>query len=77
MPGSISKKMGLKPGTRAFLVNVPKDARALLDLPPLEIAARLSGKFDYIHLSAESQAEFEHQFPRLKTHLKSTGMLWV
>jgi hypothetical protein len=77
MAGSVSKKMGLKDGMRAFLVNVPKDALKMIDPAHLEIAETLKGTFDYIHFFTESKAEFEDRFPKLKTHLKPTGMLWV
>jgi len=77
MTGSVSKKMGIKEGTRAFFVNAPAEVVEALDLPHLELARKLAGNFDYIHLFAKSQAEFNDIFPRLKAHLKPTGMLWV
>jgi len=77
MTGSVSKKMGIKEGTRAFFVNAPAEVVEALDLPHLELARKLAGNFDYIHLFAKSQAEFNDIFPRLKAHLKPTGTLWV
>jgi hypothetical protein len=77
MSGSVSKKMGLKEGVRAILVNAPDEAMDAIDLSRLDLAKRLTGKFDYIHLFTKSQAEFNKRFPRLKSHLKPTGMLWV
>lgn len=77
MTGSVSRKMGIKEGTRALLVDAPAEAVAAMDLPALELARKLTGKFDYIHLFVKSQEEFNDKFPRLKTHLKPTGMLWV
>ena len=77
MAGPVSKKMGIKEGMRTFLVNVPKDALETIDLRDQQIAATLTGNFDYIHLFTKSQAEFEDRFPKLKAHLKPTGMLWV
>ena len=77
MAGPVAKKMGIKEGMRAFLVNVPKDALETIDLADQEIAATLTGNFDYIHFFTKNQAEFEDRFPKLKAHLKPTGMLWV
>jgi len=77
MTGPVSKKMGIKEGTRAFFVNAPAEVVEALDLPHLELARKLAGNFDYIHLFAKSQAEFNDIFPRLKAHLKPTGTLWV
>ena len=77
MTGLASKKMGIKEGARAILVNAPAEALEAIDPSRLDLAAGLSGKFDYIHLFTKSQEDFDKQFPRLKTHLKPAGMLWV
>jgi hypothetical protein len=73
----VSKKMGIKQGARAFFVNAPAEAVEAIDLPHLDLAAELAGEFDYIHFFTKSQKEFEDVFPKLKTHLKPTGVLWV
>ena len=77
MPGTVSKKMGIKEGTRAILVNAPEAARGAIDPPSLDVASELAGEFDYIHLFARTRAELDDVFPKLKAHLKPTGMLWV
>jgi hypothetical protein len=77
MTGAVSKKMGIKDGSRAFMVNAPEEAVNAIDPPDLELAKRLTGDFDYIHLFTKSQEEFNEIFPRLKSHLKPTGMIWV
>jgi hypothetical protein len=77
MTERVSKKMGIKEGGRAYLANAPAEAVKAVDPPPLDLAAKLTGKFDYIHLFTKSQEEFDDMFPKLKKHLKSTGMLWV
>src|SRR5688572_32943995 len=77
MAGVVSKKMGIKEESRAYLVNAPKDTLEAIALPHLDIATKLTGDFDYIHLFAKSQEEFNDTFPKLKKHLKPTGMLWV
>ena len=77
MTGLASKKMGIKEGSRAFLVNAPEEAVKAMDPSHLDVAIKLNGKFDYIHFFTKSQEEFNKQFPKLKAHLKPTGMLWV
>jgi hypothetical protein len=77
MSRTVSKKMGIKEGTHAIFVNAPGAARGAIDPPSLNVASELSGKFDYIHLFARTQAELDDSFPKLKAHLKPTGMLWV
>ncbi len=74
---SVAQKMGIKTGSRAFIVNAPTASLENIQLPDLEIAPKLEGEFDYLHLFATSQAELDQVFPKLKTHLKPTGMLWV
>jgi hypothetical protein len=77
MTEPVSKKMGIKEGARAFFVNAPEEALEAIDSSHLDLAAKLTGKFDYIHFFTKSQDEFNDRFPKLKTHLKPTGMLWV
>jgi hypothetical protein len=77
MSGVVAKKLGLKEGVRAIFVNAPASAIESIDPPTLELETELTGQFDYIHFFAASQDEFNGMFPRLKTHLKPTGKLWV
>lgn len=73
----VSEKLGIKPGSRAILVNAPASAVRAIKLPPLKKAARLTGEFDYIHFFAYTQAELDRKLAVLKKHLKPTGMLWL
>jgi hypothetical protein len=73
----VSQKMGLKEGMRAFFVNAPKSALRAIHLPKLDISAELRGKFDYLHCFTLTQTELDQVFPKLKRHLKATGMLWI
>ena len=74
---TVAEKMGIKKDSRAILVNAPTEAIAEIDLPSLNIASRLTGYFDYIHLFARSESELRKKFPKLKSHLKPEGKLWV
>ncbi|RRB01157.1 hypothetical protein [Larkinella rosea] len=77
MVKTVSEKMGIKPGARAFFLDAPDDALEAINLPNLNRASNLSGEFDYIHLFVTQQTELHKEFSRLKAHLKETGTLWV
>lgn len=74
---TVSQKMGLKEGMRAFIMNAPQSALEAINLPKLNIGSELRGQFDYLHLFTKSQAEMKDLFPKLQRHLKQGGMLWV
>ena len=74
---AVSQKMGLQEGMRAFFVNAPQSALEAINLPSLNITSALRGQFDYLHVFTQTQAEMDDIFPKLKRHLKPTGMLWV
>ena len=73
----VSQKMGIRERMRAFFVNAPQSTLDAINLPTLIIASQLRGQFDYIHVFTITQAEMADIFPKLKRHLKPTGMLWV
>lgn len=77
MPRPVSQKMGIKEGSRAFLLNAPETAQSAMELPTLKVATEPEGEFDYIHFFTTAQSDMDDVFPRLKAHLKPTGMFWV
>ena len=77
MTKPVSKKMGIKVDSRAIFINAPLKAIEAIALPSLDIALKLTGYFDYIHLFAASESELRKKFPKLKSHLKPEGKLWV
>jgi hypothetical protein len=74
---TVSKKMGIKEGSRAIFIDAPADAIEAINLPSLDMASKLAGSFDYIHLFAKNQTVFRKKFPTIKKHLKPGGMLWA
>jgi hypothetical protein len=62
---------------RAFFVNAPSEVIEAMGSPGLDVAAKLAGQFDYIHVFTKSQTELEDIFLRLKDHVKSNGMVWI
>jgi hypothetical protein len=77
MARTVSQKMGIKENSRVLFINAPSDAIVEMKLPEIYIVKTVTGEFDYIHLFATSQTEFNEHFPQLKSCLKSNGMLWV
>ena len=74
---SVAEKMGIQPGSRAYLMTAPESTVTAMRLPSLEVSPQLAGKFDYLHLFTTSQADMDDNFPTLAGHLVRTGMLWV
>lgn len=79
MENLLSKKLKLKPGSRAALLNAPVEYPAALgELPQgVEPQAELDGDFDWILLFARSQAELGEYFPGIERHLRPDSLLWI
>jgi len=71
---ALLRKIGVKHGMRSFLRDAPSEALKVLDFHG---EARLTGSFDYIHLFVKDREHLDATFPKLKGHLKTTGMLWI
>ena len=74
---TVSQKMGVKEGMRAFFLNAPQSVLDGISLPILDVGSALQGEFYYLHFFTKTQAEMDDSFPKLKQHLKPTGMLWL
>ena len=63
---SLAKKMKLKPGLRAAVINQPDGYMAELSLPPpgVQMSARLAGRFDWIQIFVKDQAALKRLAPR-------------
>lgn len=77
MTTPLHKKLGLKNGMRAILIDAPAEALAAIDLPADDLTQRLAGSFDYIHVFVKDQRNLDAAFPKLKGHLLKGGTLWV
>ncbi|RZJ73625.1 hypothetical protein [Flavobacterium sp.] len=76
MERSTAQKLGVKTGMRAIFVNSEK-LESTFGLPDVDLKTRLSAEFDFIMAFFKTQSEFKRTFPKLKIHLKKTGMLWL
>jgi len=76
---ALTKKMKLKPGQRAAVVQAPAGyVDTLRPLPEnVDIADQLEGTFDWVQLFVKNQAELERLLPQAVAALKPESMLWI
>lgn len=76
---SLARKMKLKPGQHAAVINAPRGY--LTELRPLptkvEISDSLKGQFDWVQVFVENKAELEKLIPRAIHALKPKSLLWI
>lgn len=80
MPESaLAKKLKLKPGQHAALINPPEGYLAELSpLPPeVEMSEQLEGQFDWIQLFVRNKAELDELAPQVIEALKPESLLWL
>src|SRR6266540_2584282 len=77
MPESATaKKMKLKPGLKAAVINAPE--KYLGDLKhDTAISSTLSGKFDWVQIFVKNKAELEALAPKAAKALKPESTLWI
>jgi hypothetical protein len=72
-------KLGIKRDMRVIIMHAPKGYQD--HMPELHelanVAARLSGRFDFIQYFATSIEQLDAVMPNLALHLEPGGMLWV
>ena len=76
---SLVKKLKLKPGQRAAIINAPEGyLDSLRPLPEqVELADQLDGQFDWVQVFLKNQAELERLLPDLVNALKPESLLWI
>ncbi|MFL5805041.1 MAG: hypothetical protein ACJ8CR_25270 [Roseiflexaceae bacterium] len=76
---ALTKKMKLKPGQHAAIVQAPAGyVDTLRPLPEnVDIADQLEGTFDWVQLFVKNQAELERLLPQAVAALKLESMLWI
>ncbi len=75
----VLKKLYLKPGYRAVILNAPDTYQAVVaDIPPeVALADALEGEFDFIQVFVVKRDALESAAPSLAAALKPAGLLWV
>ena len=73
---SLAKKLKLKPGARAAVVNAPE--KYLDELKhDSDISQKLNGKFDWIQIFARNKKELASFAPKAAAALKPESVLWL
>jgi hypothetical protein len=75
---ALIKKLGIKPGQRAAVVN-PPDGYADRIGPPegVEVATELDGTFDFVQVFAKDRATLDRHLEAAHAALKPGGLFWI
>jgi hypothetical protein len=72
----LAKKMKLKPGLKAAVINAPENYMDELR-HDTATSPTLNGKFDWIQIFVRSRAELDDLAPKATKALKPESMLWI
>lgn len=75
----LSKKLGVKEGSKVFVVEAPEGYAKLLEPLPdnVQFVARISEDTDIVHLFSDQKAELKKSLTAFRKKLKPTAMVWV
>jgi hypothetical protein len=73
---SLAKKMKLKPGASAAVINTPENYLQELKHDH-KISESLNGKFDWIQIFVKNKAELDALAPKAAKALKPEAILWI
>ena len=75
----LAKKLGYKPGQRAYVDGGPDDYAVMVAPLPDDVAfvPRLAGKFDMIHLFTTDAAKLAAKLEKYLHNLVANGTIWV
>ena len=77
MPEStIAKKLKLKPGSRASVINAPEGYLDELKHDS-DVSQKLTGKFDWIQVFAKNKKDLDTFAPKAASALKPDSLLWL
>ena len=78
MPGTpLAKKLKLKPGARAAVINAPDGYLKDLAAQDVSVYTSLDGTYDWLQIFVRNQAELAALMGDVKAALKPTGLLWL
>ena len=73
----LAKKLGIKPGFRVALHNIPANVKAELKDALADCRIVKADSLDFVLLCIKSQSELWKQFLRFSKQLAPAGMIWV
>jgi hypothetical protein len=73
---ALAKKMKLKPGCRAAIINAPENyfEEFKHDHEP---SSKLDGKFDWVQIFVKNKSELDKLIPKAARALKPESILWI
>ena len=74
--GSLAKKMKLKSGSHAAIINAPENYFQEFRHDG-EISEKLDGKFDWIQIFVKDKSELDKLIPKVARALKPVSILWI
>ena len=76
LESAIAKKMKLKSGLKAAVINAPENYVDALN-HDTALSSTLRGKFDWIQIFVRSRSELEALAPKAAKALRPESMLWI
>lgn len=73
---ALAKKLKLKPGLKAAVINAPEDYVATLR-HDTALSPTLRGKFDWIQIFVRNKAELDELAPKAARALRPESILWI
>jgi hypothetical protein len=75
----LSKKLGIKPGSKVLLVEAPPGHRKLLAPLPegVEFVPRLSQSTDLVHYFSTKSAHLKKTLPAIRKKMRADAVLWI
>ena len=78
MPNPLYKKLGLKPGMKACVLQPPEDYFDLIEGVSDDVHfIELADEMDFIHYFSMAGAQLALDFPLLKQRINKKGMIWI
>lgn len=76
---ALVKKLGIKEGSKIFLVGAPRDYRKLVAPLPdgVVVVARMSGAIDLAHIFSVRRSHLHKTLRACLAKLKQDGIIWV
>jgi hypothetical protein len=76
---ALAKKLGIKEGSRVFVVDAPKDYAKLVEpLPPdVQLVPRLDAQTDMVHIFARERKRLRGALASALGKLQPAGTIWV